>query len=173
MSTPEPLSSNQLKALRNAKSVTFHYDTTTKLVNLRAIRDHDPKDGFGPRDSIIEFPIRGTIATLLSPSPIKGAKVLDAFWSLSYASVEDTWRTALYHLRAGDELCAHWEVGGGVFEKLGAAGFTTVGFSLEVYRTTTKNSKHMDFLIAAIVEPVDAVSPSVRYGVPEYTLNAD
>ena len=173
MSTPEPITSDQLKALRNARSVTFHYDKNTHLATVRATREHDPGDGFGTRDISIEFPVQGLVSTLLNPSPIKGAKVTDAFWALSYASVEDSWRTALYHLRAGDELCAHWEVGGGVFEKLGAAGFTTVGFSLEVYRTTTKNSKHMVFLIAYAVERLDSPIPSVRYGVPEYTLNAD
>lgn len=173
MSTPDPITSDQLKALRNARSVSFQYDTNTHLATVRATREHDAGDGFGPRDIAIEFPVQGLVSTLLSPSPIKGAKVTDAFWALSYASVEDTWRTALHHLRPGDELAVRWEVGGQVHERLKDAGFTTVSFTLEATRTTTKGRKHMVFLIASTVEPVDAVSPSVRYGVPEYTLNAD
>jgi hypothetical protein len=173
MSTPEPITSDQLKALRNARSVTFHYDKNTHLATVRATREHDPGDGFGTRDISIEFPVQGLVSTLLNPSPIKGAKVTDAFWALSYASVEDTWRTALYYLRPGDELSVCWEVGGQVFDRLKDAGFTTVSFTLVVYRMTTKGSRCMHFLIASTVEPVDAVSPSVRYGVSEYTLNAD
>jgi hypothetical protein len=173
MSTPEPITSDQLKALRNARSVTFHYDKNTHLATVRATREHDPGDGFGPRDISIEFPVQGLVSTLLNPLAIKGAKVTDAFWALSYASVEDTWRTALHHLRPGDELAVRWEVGGQVFDRLKDAGFTTVSFTLEVTRTSTKGRKYMVFLIAYAVERLDATSPSVRYGVSEYTLNAD
>lgn len=173
MTTTEPITSDQLKALRNARSVNFRYNATTHLVDVRATREYDPKDGFGPRELAVEFPIQGLINTYKNPTTNPKAQVVTAYWGLSYASIEDTWRTALHHVRVGDELIVRWAVAGGESEKLRTAGFTTVDFTLEVVRTTTKDRKYMHFLLGYSIEPLDSPAPAVGYGMKEYTLNVD
>lgn len=164
------LTSEQVKALRNADHVSFHFDTPG-VCYVRASKNVDPGDGFGDRSVHVEIPAESQF-TVYERSGCTGRRdVAKAFWPLGAAKFVPQWVTAARHFKAGDRLVLHWTTGD-VTREQRDAGFTLVSFDVIAVRTLKggRQERHV-FMLGASATETKLLSAYVTFEVdPEYTI---
>lgn len=146
-----PLTADELKALRKATGISFHYRDGKAFVG--ATIEHDPGDGFGRREIRREIPAQFK-ATIYERDLSSGrTEPTSCFWSLISARVTPEWATLKSMLRTDDELILHW-TGANNSEAVREAGFMVDEFRVEVRRWNKERTKlqaHMVFLLGVSV----------------------
>lgn len=179
MSTIEPtafvLTAENIKALRNADSVSFHHlnpnvdriNETTGPTYVQASKRVDPKDGFGTREIEVEIPAE-VKWTIYERNGNSGRTTPSrAFMSIQSCQFAPEWVTFAQLLKTGDRLVLHWTRNGSDF--LRDAGLVVTEFRIEVRRSTKAGKEQrLVFLLDTRVEKNDG---DFYLTFTEYTLN--
>lgn len=139
--TTVTLTAEQLKALRNADSVSFHFNGAhSPVAFVRATKRVKGNDGFGGRDLTVEIPAEQKF-TIYERGDTSGRRTpVDAFTSIPSCQFSPLWVTAAKFLKVDDRLVLHW-TGGDTHQALRDAGFTVGYFDLEVARLVGKSGR--------------------------------
>jgi hypothetical protein len=172
---PWELTTETVKALRNADDVSFHFREGTDRPNawIHATKRIKRTDGFGDDERSIDITAVHKF-TIYESSGSSGRRMpTEAFGSIGSAQFDPQWVTVAKLLKAGDRLYLHW-TGGDVNRGLKELGWTVIHLDVEIARPVGKSGREDRLVFRVDTRIVPAPSDfylKMPAENPEYELN--
>lgn len=153
-----PLSSSEIKALKNADDVVFHYEhregsePRTFVICKKRVT---PNDGFGERELTVEFDI---CPARFTKYELPGDDKAPIVWATGIGrKYTPEWATARDLLRQGDDLVPLWVLGNNS-DNLRKHGFSHDEFKVAILRPSASGVRQMTFWLEDLITD----SPLIR-----------